>query len=55
MTDAMDPIGADQRPKDFEEAVLALLRLCMADRIRALGESEARDRIKYRWKGGEPF
>ncbi len=33
--------------------MLALLRLSTADRIRALGESEARDRLKYSWIGGE--
>lgn len=47
--------SADQKVKDFEDAVLALLRLSTAARLRALGEAELRARIKYfTWRGNEP-
>jgi hypothetical protein len=50
----MKPGDANQETKDFEDAVFALLRLSMADRIRALGESDKRDQLKYRWIGEDP-
>ena len=51
----MEPGEADQKTKEFEDAVFALMRLSMPDRIRALEASEQRNRLKYSWIGGEPF
>ena len=52
-------IEATFRQQRYQAAVRALLALSMAERIRALAESEAKDRIvsklKFMWADGTTF